>query len=391
MEQPLKSETSPSGSLLQNLVLFGRVLRNAGLDVTPRHINDLVNALGYIDIGRRQDFHATARTILVHRREEFRIFDRAFQLFWRKHNFSLATRKEREAFDPNRPIVETIQSISVVSGDSPDQDAEEKDEMPELPVLTYSPHEILRKKDFASFTREELEQAKHFMNEMTWEVSERASRRKIHGGSEYFDARAMLRESAKYGGDIFSLKWKQTRFKPRQLIALCDISGSMEGYSRILLHFLHIMENAHIRVEAFTFSTRLSRITRQLRVKDVDAALRAVAWAVDDWAGGTRIGEALRTFNFKWSRRVLQAGAIVIIISDGWDRGEPELLERELRRLKRNVYRVIWLNPLSATPGFEPLTRGLRAALPFVDDFLPIHNLDSLSSLAKHLGNLSTA
>ena len=264
------------------------------------------------------------------------------------------------------------------------------EELLEGPVLTYSPHEILRKKDFASFTREELDQAKRFMKEMTWEVSERATRRKMPGGREYFDARAMLRQSVRYGGEVFDMAWKQTRFKPRQLIALCDISGSMENYSRILLHFMHTLEAAHVRVEAFTFSTRLSRITRQLRVKNVDAALRAVTWAVDDWAGGTRIGEALRTFNFKWSRRVLQAGAVVIIISDGWDRGDPKLLEQELVRLKRNVYRVIWLNPLIATPGFEPLTRGLQAALPLVDDFLPIHNLDSLTSLARHLGKLNT-
>lgn len=390
MEDIKKSEASPSGNLLQNLVLFGRVLRNSGIDVTPRQINDLVAALTFIDIGRKTDFHATARTVLVHRREDFQVFDRAFQLYWRRHDFTYASRQDREAFDPNRPTVETIQSVSVMSANAQGTEDAGAEELPEVPVLTYSPHEILRKKDFASFTREELDQAKRFMKEMTWEVSERATRRKMPGGREYFDARAMLRQSVRYGGEVFDMAWKQTRFKPRQLIALCDISGSMENYSRILLHFMHTLEAAHVRVEAFTFSTRLSRITRQLRVKNVDAALRAVTWAVDDWAGGTRIGEALRTFNFKWSRRVLQAGAVVIIISDGWDRGDPKLLEQELVRLKRNVYRVIWLNPLIATPGFEPLTRGLQAALPLVDDFLPIHNLDSLTSLARHLGKLNT-
>lgn len=390
MEDIKKSEASPSGNLLQNLVLFGRVLRNSGIDVTPRQINDLVAALTFIDIGRKTDFHATARTVLVHRREDFQVFDRAFQLYWRRHDFTYASRQDREAFDPNRPTVETIQSVSVMSANAQGTEDAGAEALPEVPVLTYSPHEILRKKDFASFTREELDQAKRFMKEMTWEVSERATRRKMPGGREYFDARAMLRQSVRYGGEVFDMAWKQTRFKPRQLIALCDISGSMENYSRILLHFMHTLEAAHVRVEAFTFSTRLSRITRQLRVKNVDAALRAVTWAVDDWAGGTRIGEALRTFNFKWSRRVLQAGAVVIIISDGWDRGDPKLLEQELVRLKRNVYRVIWLNPLIATPGFEPLTRGLQAALPLVDDFLPIHNLDSLTSLARHLGKLNT-
>jgi len=174
----------------------------------------------------------------------------------------------------------------------------------------------------------------------------------------------------------------------RPLILICDISGSMDRYSRLLLRFVHAMEHGLDTVEVFVFSTRLTRITRELRKKDVDSAIEQVVKSVDDWSGGTRIGEAIKTFNYKWARRVLRSGATVIMISDGWDRGDPVLLSREMSRLQRSCRRLIWLNPLLGAPGYQPLTQGIRAALPFVDAFLPIHNMESMEALARLLGDM---
>jgi len=261
------------------------------------------------------------------------------------------------------------------------------------PIQTYSAQEVLRRKDFGAFTRAEVEGAKKLMRQLPWRVGERATRRQARGGAEFFDFRSTLRRNLKYGGETLDLAWKQTRYKPRPLVILCDISGSMESYSRMLLHFVHALRARHAErkqqdIEVFTFSTRLTRITRQLRTRQVERALHEVAQIVMDWSGGTRIGAALQVFNFVWARRVLRPGAVVLIISDGWDRGDPQLLAREMARLKRQVYRIIWLNPLIASPDYQPLTLGLQAALPYVDDFLPAHNLVSLEELARRLHTL---
>ena len=256
-------------------------------------------------------------------------------------------------------------------------------------MQTYSFQEVLRQKDFGTFTRDEIEAAKRLMQQMPWQLEERETRRKERGGGQYLDLRATIRQNLKYGGEILDLARKQAKWRPRQIVVLCDISGSMENYSRLLLQFIHSLRGSYENVESFVFSTRLTRITRLLETRDVELALREVARSVVDWSGGTRIGDALKSFNFVWSRRVLRPGAVVLIISDGWDRGEPELMKREMSRLKRNVFRIIWLNPLIAMPGYEPLTHGLQAALPFVDDFLPVHNLASLEDLGRRLGELN--
>jgi uncharacterized protein with von Willebrand factor type A (vWA) domain len=203
------------------------------------------------------------------------------------------------------------------------------------------------------------------------------------------DLRRTLRRSLRAGGEIFSWSYRETKLKPRPLVIIADISGSMERYTRVLLHFIYGMKGAlSQRVEAFVFSTRLTRITRQLQIRDLDLALKNVGELVHDWAGGTRIGESLKYFNFEWGRRVLGHGAVVLIISDGWDRGDIEMLNREMARLKRNCHRVIWLNPLLGAPDYEPLTRGIQAALPHIDNFLPVHNLASLEDLVIQLANL---
>jgi hypothetical protein len=247
----------------------------------------------------------------------------------------------------------------------------------------------LRHKDFADLTSDELAAIKHLMANLVWRLGERRTRRRKPGPGEGVDLRRTLRRSFKYGGEVLEWAHREPKFKPRPLVILADVSGSMERYTRLLLHFLYsLAEGLDQVVETFLFSTRLTRITRQLRGRDVDQALREVSRAVSDWSGGTRIGEALKTFNFGWGRRVLGRGAVVLLISDGWDCGDVSLLHEEMARLQRNCYRLVWLNPLLGSPGYEPLTRGMQTALPFVDDFLPIHSLSSLEDLAEHLVRL---
>jgi uncharacterized protein with von Willebrand factor type A (vWA) domain len=224
---------------------------------------------------------------------------------------------------------------------------------------------------------------------MSWRLGTRKTRRREkapHG--ELIDYRRTLRHSLKHGGVPIELRRRQRRERMRPLVLICDISGSMDRYSRLLLQFVHALEQGLDSVEVFVFSTRLTRITRELRKRNVDEAIEQVVKSVDDWSGGTRIGEAIKTFNYVWSRRVLRSGAMVVMISDGWDRGDPKLLATEMARLQRSCRRLIWLNPLLGAPGYQPLTQGIRAALPFVDAFLPIHNLKSLEALADILSDM---
>tara|TARA_B100001123_G_C15218961_1_gene990428 strand:- start:770 stop:1507 length:738 start_codon:yes stop_codon:yes gene_type:complete len=197
-----------------------------------------------------------------------------------------------------------------------------------------------------------------------------------------------MRQNLKYYGEFLDLARRSPKKKPRPLVLICDVSGSMERYTRMLLQFIHTISGGLHQLEAFLFATRLTRITRNLRYRSIDQSIDEVSKAVPDWAGGTRIGESIKTFNYDWMRRVLQGEAVVLIISDGWDRGDPELLARETSRLQRSCHRLIWLNPLLGSPAYQPLTQGMKAALPFVDDFLPVHNLNSLESLSKHLNAL---
>jgi len=236
---------------------------------------------------------------------------------------------------------------------------------------------------------EEAEAVKRMMAHLLWKVSERQTLRKRPGKGHLMDMRRTLRRSLRSGGEIFRWSFREPKRKPRPLVVIADISGSMERYTRLLLHFIYGMKAALDQpVEAFVFSTRLTRITRPLQIRDLDLALKNVGQLVHDWAGGTRIGESLKTFNFDWGRRVLGRGAVVLIISDGWDRGDVDLLKREMARLRRNCHRLIWLNPLLGAPDYEPLTRGIQAALPHVHDFLPVHNLASLEDLALRLSDL---
>jgi hypothetical protein len=256
-------------------------------------------------------------------------------------------------------------------------------------TLTYSERELLRHKDFSLVEESELESIKRLLAELAWRIGQRRTHRLSPGGRSVTDLRHMFRSSLRFGGEILEWDYKQFKLKPRPLIVLADISGSMERYTRMLLYFAFSISKRFTQdVATFVFSTRLTHITAALRRRSVDQALAQVSSSVPDWSGGTRIGEALKSFNFTWARRVLGRGAVVLLISDGWDRGDAALLRREMARLQRSCYRLIWLNPLLGGADYEPLTRGMQTALPYVDDFLPVHNLASLEDLAAQLARL---
>jgi uncharacterized protein len=372
------------GYLLHNLLLFGRVLRAAGIDVNPGGMKELAQALEYIDIGRKADFYYGARSLLVHRQQDLALFDHIFELFWQRPA-EMWQPVSREAQNAGQQL--PVQGAARPPGPATAAEATAAEDAPLVDMgRSFSRQEILRYKEFAGLTPAEVAAVKRLMAAITWSLEPRRSRRRQQGKGRTIDWRRSLRRNWRYGGEMLALAHRRRKLKPRPLVVLADVSGSMEPYSRLLLHFIYSLAGGLAQpVEAFVFSTRLTRITRQLQERHVEQALAEVGRAVPDWAGGTRIGEAVKRFNFDWGRRVLGHGAVVLIISDGWDRGDPELLGREMARLQRSSHRLIWLNPLLGSPEYEPLTRGMQAALPHVDDFLPVHNLASLEDLAAHL------
>ena len=385
---PEAPATDDGGNLLHNLLLFGRVLRGLGLDVHSGRMVDVVHALDVVGVRRKRDFRQTLRTMLVHRQKDLAPFDEAFDVFWRPPKDELTTMDLRSIGEQRR--FRQPQAAPPSAGDAAGDDGEGEGEPGDRVDLTrtYSAREVLRQKDFAEYTADEIEAARRMMDDLQWRLGERRSRRWVSGRGAAIDLRRAARRNLRYGGELLDLPLLKRKQKARSLVLLCDVSGSMERYTRMLLHFIHSLADDWDRVEAFLFATRLTRVTDRLSRRGIDDAVTGVSRAVPDWAGGTRIGESLRTFNYRWSRRTLGWGSVVLVISDGWDRGDPEVLGRETARLQRSSYRLIWLNPLLGSETYEPLTRGMQAALPFVDDHLPVHNLASLQDLAEHLNAL---
>ena len=383
-----------SGHLLRNIVLFGRLLRVGSLDVTPTQLRDWVAALELVDLARKRDVKAAARAVLVSRRRDLPWFEKAFELFWQARDpreleqLELGLMIQRHTERTKRSA---IQKLALNDGDG--DRSEDRDRTAHTAL--YSAREALRRKDFAQLEGDELDEIKQLMASMHWELETRRTRRRRpsrHG--HRLDLRRTLRRNLAHGGELIDLVGRDRKHRRRPLVLLCDISGSMEPYSRLLLHFIYAVSHPRStdpgisRVEAFAFGTRLTRLTRELAERDVDRAIQASAHRIEDWGGGTRTGEALREFNFVWGRRLLGQGAAVLIISDGWDRGDIALLGKEMERLHRSCHRLIWLNPLLGSPDYQPLTRGIVAALPHVDDFLPVHNLASLEQLGDLLASV---
>lgn len=391
----------------RNALVFGRTLRALGFHVQPDRMVLLAHAMDRIGFQRREDVKSAARAVLVRSRDEIARFEIAFDEFWRAHgrttqidsdggsglDGALHDRDEpvdregpSETGDPTRmPAAGTAREPRVDDG-APDGPSDAGKAIDGDRSYTYSFAEGLYSKDFSQMSTAELDRARDLTRPGAWDLGRRRTRRMVSGsGAGAFDARRTLRASLRRGGEVIELKRRRRKSKRRDLVLLCDISGSMDRYSRLLLHFVHTVRHAVGSVEAFVFGTRITRVTRQLRHRDTHAALNEIADSVVDWAGGTRIGDSLFHFNRTWARRVLGRGAIVIVISDGWDRGDVRLLAKEMQRLQRGAFRLIWLNPLLGSAGYRPQTVGMRAALPYVDDFLPANNLKSLVQLAELL------
>ncbi len=396
-----EDQTAPAGFFVFNFIHFLRLLRGLGSVVTPEREATALQALSMVDLRRRSQVRDALRTVLTDCREQGVAFDAAFDLFWRPGIAASGARLElgqllQRSTRVKRRVLSTLfEDAGEGTGDeTPEEDLELSDRR-----QTASHRDVLRTKDFAELTAEEEQQVRQLMHQQVVPVGERRSRRWMEAPrGPRLDLRRTVRRNLNQGGELLHLVRRGRRTKPRALVLLCDVSGSMESYSRILLQFLYVAGRGKSgngraakirgRREAFAFGTRLTRLTPALRHRDVDRALRDATTAVTDWGGGTRIGEALGRFNRDWARRVLGTSAVVVIISDGWDRGEPEVLEREMGRLQRTCERLIWLNPLIASPGYQPLARGMATALPFVDDFLPVHNLRSLKDFGRHLETL---
>lgn len=385
MSEP--NDVTTTGNLLNNCVLFGRMLRALGVEITPTQMVDLVDSLRYVNIGSRQDFKNSARTVLINRHEHLPLFDEAFDLFWRARGKTALLQLDlSELLQKQEKQKQQEEVYRRTPASEQDKQRLPEEEPEEERVLTYSDLEILRQKDFARLDDEELAAIRRMMLQTQWQLEPRRTRRTVNAKQgELLDLRRTIRHNLRHGGELLHLAHKERKFKRRPVVLICDISGSMERYSRVLLQFIYVVTSRLDRVESFVFSTRLTRITRELRRRNIDEALREASAVVHDWAGGTRIGESIRTFNYDWARRVLGQGAIVMIISDGWDRGDVTVLEREMDRLHRSCHRLIWLNPLLGAADYQPLVRGIKAALPHVDNFLPVHNLASLEQLADLL------
>lgn len=381
----------PGGALAANLLAFGRLLRRAGILVGPGEVLAAGEALTLVDIGDRRQVQATLRAVMVHKRENFEVFDQAFELFWRDPEAArnaaamamLDGIKDRAKPPPaSRRLAEAMSPPKTPP--PPPQPPEEKP--PVEVAMTVSARERLQAMDFEAMSAAEIAEAKREIRKLVLPLDARPTRRFRHDPSgPRTDLRATLRESLRTGGEVLSLERQRRITRPPPLVALCDISGSMARYAQVLLHFLHAVTNDRDRVHSFLFGTRLTNVTRQLRARDAEVAFEMVAHVVPDWSGGTRIGESLELFNRLWARRVLGQGAVVLLITDGLDREGARGLAEATERLRKSCHRLVWLNPLLRWEGFQPRSQGIRAMLPHVDEFRPVHNLQSLRTLVATL------
>jgi uncharacterized protein len=374
-------------ALVANCLLFARVLRAAGIPVGLDRAQAFVQALEWIDIGDRAQVFHTARSLLVSRQEHLRLFEIIFGRFWRLHAGERLGPRARMPLAPRhlkRTTPFVIAAYMAARADASDPERDMIDRSGSASAL-----DLLQRKSFAALNAEELEQVRRLIQQMSWRLSlRRTRRRELHRRGPQLHLRAIVRDAARHGGAALRLTRQRRRSRQRPLVVLCDISGSMEKYARLLLQFLYCLGASMPRVESFVFGTRLTRITPQLRLRNIDRAIDEAAREVADWAGGTQIGASLHRFNRRWSRRVLGRGAVVLIVSDGWERGDPQLLASELRFIRHRCHRLIWLNPLLGRAGYQPLVAGMRAAHANVDELLPIDDMRSLHALAARLSML---
>ncbi len=379
--------------IVDNIMLFGRMLRAAGLPIGPGRVIDAIRAVETVGIGSRDDLYWTLHTVFVNRRDQRELFDQAFHIFWRNPQLldrmmaamlpQVATPGDDEAErqEMSRRIAD---ALARDRGDDPTQELEDQVEFDA--AMTWSDRELLQSMDFESMTAQEVDEAKRIIAAMRLPIMALPVRRfRSDPRGRRVDMRATMRAALRAGGAI-PLRFRRRQRRHPPLVILCDISGSMSRYARLFVHFMHAITNDRDRVHTFVFGTRLTNITRDLRHRDIDIALDRVAARVEDWSGGTRIGHCLAAFNNIWSRRVLGQGAVVLLITDGLDRDPGTDLGRQMERLHKSCRRLIWLNPLLRFEGYEPKATGARTILPHVDELRSIHNLESMRDLASVLG-----
>jgi uncharacterized protein with von Willebrand factor type A (vWA) domain len=382
------------GRLYENVMHFARVLRAAGLPVGPGKVIDAVEAIRTVGLGNRADFYWTLHAVFVNRRDQRDLFDQAFHIFWRNPRIlermmqmvlpTFRAPEQERGEDLSRRLAEAM-SGNKQADDTADQDHGEEEFQFDA-ALTYSDKDVLRTMDFEKMSLAEVSHAKAAIRSMKLPIRPVTTRRFRPSKTGYrADMRASLRAAARPNGSVEMLRFKEPRRRQPPIVVICDISGSMARYSRMLLHFMHALTSDRDRVHTFLFGTHLSNVTRYLRYKDVDEAISKVGDSVNDWSGGTRIGHCLQQFNQVWSRRVLTQGPLVLLITDGLDREVGSDLQAQMDRLRRSCKRLIWLNPLLRYDGFEPKSQGIRAILPHVDEFRPIHSLESLEQLVDAL------
>ena len=369
-------------SLAGQVVTFSRALHQVGVEVNSGNLIDFFQSLRHVGVNDRRDFYAAARATLVSRYDDLATFDEVFRLFWelpeRTQEMDLADQQDLQS-----ELELMDESLQAELEEGEEEGAEEEGD---ATSVGYSPEEALMQKDLAAMTDREIEQARRVIAEIVSIIANRRSRRRVpeKRGVEV-DFRRTWRRNALYGRDGVSLAMRRRRIKKAKLMLLCDVSGSMDCYSRFLIQFIYALKQEIRDVEVGVFSTRLTMISRMLKTKGVEESLREVADTVHDWAGGTDIGGCLREFNDRLARDMLRSRTVMIIVSDGWDRGEADLMRKEMERVRRRAHKLLWLNPLLGSPGYQPLCLGMKTALPYLDYFLPAHNLESLVQLAKTL------
>ncbi len=378
------------GRIVDNIVHFARTLRKAGLPVGPASVVDAVRAVEASGIQSRDDLYWTLHAVFVRKREHRVLFDEAFRIYWQSRGLiekmlAILSPVAPPRGEPERPRAGQTRVAQAFQQVRERRREETREEVEVDARFTVSGREVLQTKDFAQMTAEEIAAAKKALRAMVMPMEKVRLRRLISASRGRIDPRRSLRASLRAGGDIIALRYRRQDERRPPLVALCDISGSMSQYSRLLLHFLHALTEERRHVHTFLFGTRLTNVTRQLKMKDPDEALAACSAGVEDWSGGTRIATALHEFNKRWSRRVLSGGAVVLLITDGLERDTDEDLSREMDRLHRSCRRLIWLNPLLRFDGFEARAKGVRAMLPHVDEFRSVHSLEAVADLVQAL------
>ena len=375
---------------LPNLLAFGRALKQLGVKVSLSQVIDASRSVEFVDIADKADFRALLRSNLISQKEDFPVFDMLFDHFWREQSYERVPMETVE-----------IQGTPTESGaqEGGDEEGLENavaeavaaqniplESLDEFAVPTYSPQELLNRKDFSEMGVEESRAIARAILLIATKIATQISRRKKLGRKgNVVDPRWTMRKNMKYGGEIIDLVNRKRRIKKTRVVLLCDVSGSMDCYSRFLIQFMYGLQNELWGVETFVFSTSLSRITHLIRTKDIANALEKISGSILGWSGGTNIGRSLHTFNRNFAPSMVTHRTVVVVISDGWDRGDVSLLEREMQDLKRRCKKIIWLNPLLASENYEPLCKGMQAALPYLDLFLSVHNVNSLITLGRTL------